>query len=337
MNKNKRPYGHGTLKSQFSELEMIDELSKLILGNMSEWELSKHSRRSALEIELLNSLEVHSCPFCQSADIVKDGYQKDGTRRYRCKSCGRRFSPLTGTLLDSHKISLAEWIEFCIHLFQFQSLNVSSIDNRNAYSTGRYWLKKIFLCIEKYQDAIILERKAFVDETYLSVMPKGLDMKDGKKLRGLSRNKLCIATATDGNRTFIAYIGNGKPSAKRLIEGLGNHIKPGTLIVDDGEKSHASLCRKLNSERESHPGSPTKGLPDDRNPLDPVNKVHRFFKRFMRNHGGYKRDKVQDWCNLFSFIWNHHGKLPKMVYDVMQLVLNHKKILRYRELFAKKS
>ena len=260
MNKNKRPYGHGTLKSQFSELEMIDELSKLILGNMSEWELSKHSRRSALEIELLNSLEVHSCPFCQSADIVKDGYQKDGTRRYRCKSCGRRFSPLTGTLLDSHKISFAEWIEFCIHLFQFQSLNVSSIDNRNAYSTGRYWLKKIFLCIEKYQDAIILERKAFVDETYLSVMPKGLDMKDGKKLRGLSRNKLCIATATDGNRTFIAYIGNGKPSAKRLIEGLGNHIKPGTLIVDDGEKSHASLCRKLNSERESHPGSTKRGF-----------------------------------------------------------------------------
>lgn len=55
---------------------MIDKLSKLILGNMSEWELSKHSRRSSLEIELLNSLEVHSCPFCQSADIVKDGYQK---------------------------------------------------------------------------------------------------------------------------------------------------------------------------------------------------------------------------------------------------------------------
>ena len=111
MNRNKRPYGHGTLKSQFSESEMIDELSKLILGNMSEWELSKHSRRCALEIELLNSLEVHSCPFCQSSDIAKDG----------------------------------------------------------------------------------------------------------KKLRGISRNKLCIVTATDGNRTFIAYIGNGKPSAKRLM------------------------------------------------------------------------------------------------------------------------
>ena len=205
-------------EAPFSKREMIDELSKLILGNISEWELSKHSRRSALEIELLNSLEVHSCPFCQSSDIAKDG----------------------------------------------------------------------------------------------------------KKLRGISRNKLCIVTATDGNRTFIAYIGNGKPSAKRLI-------------VDDGEKSHASLCRKLNSERESHPGSTTKGLPDGRNPLDPVNEVHRFFKRFMRNHGGYKRDEIQDWCNLFSFIWNHHGKLPEMVYDVMQLVLKYKKILRYRELFLTKS
>lgn len=47
--------------------------------------------------------------------------------------------------------------------------------------------------------------------------------------------------------------------------------------------------------------------------------------------------EVQDWRNLFSFIWNHHGKLPEMVYDVMPLVLNHKRILRYRELFAKKS
>ena len=46
----------------------------------------------------------------------------------------------------------------------------------------------------------------------------------------------------------------------------------------------------------------TKGLPDDKNPLDPINKVHRFFKRFMRSHGGYERDDIQDWCNLFSFI-----------------------------------
>lgn len=86
-------------------------------------------------------------------------------------------------------------------------------------------------------------------------MPKELDMKDGKKLRGLSRKKLCTVTATDGDRTFIPCIGNGKPSSERLA----NPIKPGTLIVDDGEKSHASLCRKLNSERESQSRNEDKG------------------------------------------------------------------------------
>lgn len=337
MNKSNRPYGPRTLKSQFSKLEIIDELSRLILGNMTRWDQSKHSRQSDLETTLLNSLEVNSCPFCQSSAIVKDGHQKNGTRRYRCKSCGKRFSPLTGTLLDSHKIPFAEWIEFCIHLFQFQSLSVSAIDNRNAYSTGRYWIRKIFLCIEDYQEKIMLEGKAYIDETYLSVMPKNLKKKDGKKMRGLSGNKLCIVTATDGTHTFLAYIGNGKPSAKRLIRGLKDHIRPGTLIIDDGEKTHRALCSELDSERKSYPSSMTKGLPDDKNPLDPINKVHRFFKRFMRSHGGYERDDIQDWCNLFSFIWNHHGNLPEMIYDIMRLVLKYRETLRYRDVFSKKS
>lgn len=183
MNKYHKPYGPRTLKSQFSRLKITDELSGLILGNMSEWDSSKHDRKSSLEIELLNSLNVRSCPFCQGVAVVKDGHQADGTRRYRCKACRRRFSPLTGTLLDSHKIPFAEWIEFCIHLFQFQSLSVSAIDNRNAYSTGRYWLKKIFLCIRDYQDTIMVEGTAYIDETYLSVMPKDQIEKDRKKLR----------------------------------------------------------------------------------------------------------------------------------------------------------
>ena len=138
MNKSNKAYGPRTLKSQFSKLETIDELSRLILGNMTGWNQSKQSRQSDLETMLLNIMKVNSCPFCQISAIVKDGRQKNGTRRYHCKSCGKRFSPLTGTLLDSHKIPFAERIEFCIHLFQFQILNVSAIDNRNAYSTGRY-------------------------------------------------------------------------------------------------------------------------------------------------------------------------------------------------------
>ena len=46
MNKSNRPYGPRTLKSQFSKLKETDELSNLIRGNMSEWDSSKHGRKS---------------------------------------------------------------------------------------------------------------------------------------------------------------------------------------------------------------------------------------------------------------------------------------------------
>lgn len=170
---------------------------------MTRWNQSKHSRQSDLETTLLNSMEVNSCPFRQSAAIVKDGRQKNGTRRYRWKSCGKRFSPLTGTLLDSHKIPFAEWIEFCIHLFQFQSLNVSAIDNRNVYSTGRYWLKKIFLCLEDYQEKMMLKGKAYIDETYVSVMPKDLKRKDGKSREACPATSSALSPRLTGHILFL--------------------------------------------------------------------------------------------------------------------------------------
>lgn len=73
------------------QLESMDELSRLILGYMSEWGSSKYDSKGNLEIELLNSLEVRSCPFYQGRAVAKGGYQKNGTRRYCYKACGKRF------------------------------------------------------------------------------------------------------------------------------------------------------------------------------------------------------------------------------------------------------
>lgn len=63
---------------------------------------------------------------------------------------------MTGTLFDSRKIPVAEWIEFPVYLFQYESLSVSSLDNRNVRSTGRYWIKKVFEALKNYRDGIML-------------------------------------------------------------------------------------------------------------------------------------------------------------------------------------
>ena len=64
------------------------------------------------------------------------------------RGCGRSFNPLTGTLLYSRKIPLSEWVEFLLHLFEFNPVKTSARDNRNAERSGKYWLTKVFSALD---------------------------------------------------------------------------------------------------------------------------------------------------------------------------------------------
>lgn len=121
-----------SLRVLFSKFNNDDPLSKLIYSTTSSWYKAKHPSSTINEVELINSLPVDDCPYCKSKIIIKIGKRNDGVQRYKCKNCQRKFNPLTGTLFDSRKIPISEWIEFLLHIFQYESMLVSSIDNRNA-------------------------------------------------------------------------------------------------------------------------------------------------------------------------------------------------------------
>ena len=184
-----------------------------------EWYAAKHRKPSPAELSLVNGLSIECCPHCGGTHFKKSGYYSNGTRRYRCLDCGRVFSPLTGTVFDAHKIPVSEWIEYMIHLFEFHSLSSSASDNRNAKTTGKYWISKVFAVLSDCQKNIILSGRIYLDETYFSVMPKNQTKKpDGKHYRGLSRNKIRVVTATDGINVFLAVCGRGKPSRARILK-----------------------------------------------------------------------------------------------------------------------
>jgi transposase-like protein len=64
------------------------------------------------------------CPHCDSAHVVKQG--RDDTqperRRYECRSCGRRFDDLTGTIFAGHHQPLRAWVL----VLYFMGLNLSN-------------------------------------------------------------------------------------------------------------------------------------------------------------------------------------------------------------------
>ena len=334
-----RHWGHSLRKLSWDESKDKTASQKLISSTVHEWYDAKHRISSNEEIKLINSLNISHCPYCLSVNIKRNGYYRNNTVRYYCNSCKTSFNPLTGTIFDDKKIPISEWIEYLIHLFEFHSITTSARDNRNAYSTGKYWLIKVFEVLKHYQDDIILEGNVYLDETFFKrIESKKILKPDGKEYRGISRNKLCVASAYDDKgHTLLISENVSKPSLRSTWNALGSHINEGSFLIHDGERSHSVLIDKLNLSSIVYDADEIKKLPDDKNPLDPINETHSLAKRFMKAHGGYNRDNLQDFMNLISFILNDPKDRYEKVDKFINMALLSPKRVRYRDAMSKKS
>lgn len=284
------------------------------------------------ELELLNSFTPSVCANCGSISFIKHGRTGTGLIRYRCKECGQTFTVLTGTIFDQRKISISQWLDFMIMVIGYGSFNLTSKMNRNAYNTTRYWVEKLFLILKEWQDSILLSGDVYIDETYYPLMEKDTEKRpDGKGMRGLSRNKICIGCAWDGNNLICIMEGFGKPSKKHTWESFSSHIKEGSKLVHDGDNSHSVLVKRLNLSEDVHTTKETKGLKDKDNPMNPINTQHAMLKKFLRSHSGFKREDIQNYLNFFSFIAsNPEQDTLEKVEILLKLVFENPKILRYR-------
>ena len=315
-----------------------DELTpeeKLFKNTFEEWYSAKHRTASNDEITFINSISIKNCPYCSSIKFIKDGHRKDGIQKYKCNDCSRSFTPLTNTIFDSRKIPISEWFEFLLHLFEFHSIKTSSYDNRNAESTGRYWLIKVFEVLKGIQDDVVLDGTIYLDEMYLPKIKSETVKKNGKKLRGISNNKLGVGVATNKDKSIFIVTGTSKPSVTSTLRTYGSHIKEGSTIIHDKEKSHNALVNKLNLVSITYSSKETVGLEDKENPLDPVNNLHNLAKRFIREHGSYDRDNLQDWMNLVWFILNPPNDKYSKVLKFIEIAISSPKRVKYRDSMMK--
>jgi hypothetical protein len=84
-------------------------------------------------------------------------------------------------------LSISDWIDFLYNLFAYVSLSSDSWNNRNSFTTTRYWLEKEFLILDEYQKGIVLKGNVILDETFYPVRISDMELnEDGTKPRGLS-------------------------------------------------------------------------------------------------------------------------------------------------------
>ena len=286
------------------------------------------------EAELVNSYVPKKCPFCASEKFKKSGRTQSGIQRYMCE-CGKTFVSTTGTIFDERKISISEWMEYCLNLFRHVSITADSWNNKNAFTTSKYWLQKLFLTLEGVQNGIVLADYVWLDETFYSVRSEDIVRKeDGDKLRGVSRNQICIGVATDKKHTIFLVEGTGKPSQKKTLAAFRDHIMPGSTLIHDRESSHAKLVQELSLKSIAYASKDLKGLPDKANPMNPVNRAHDILKKFLNTHSGFNRDDIQGYLNLFAFVTNPPGDLLEKVELAIKSAFENPKSLRYRDYYS---
>lgn len=314
-------------------------MQEFIKANYDESWTQKHTvPANTNEAVLINTILPAKCPHCQGEDFVKKGRTHNGVQRYLCRNCGRKFLPTTGTIFDEHKISIREWIDYCLNILRYVSITADSWNNKNDFKTSRYWLQKLFLVLEDYPNTILLRDRVWLDETFYSLRTADIERNtDGSKPRGVSRNKMCIGVACDKKRIICFYEGTGRPTQKQTYEKFKGHIAEGSTLIHDEEQAHKKLVTQLQLVSEAYNSKVLKGLSDQENPLNRINEVHARLKDFLNAHSGFIRDDLQDYLNLFTLIMNPPSDKLEKVEIILNLAFQNPKMLRYRDFYTDKS
>ena len=289
------------------------------------------------ETDLINSYVPKECPHCASEATKLNGRTRNGVQRYKCLSCNQTYSSVTRTIFEGHKISISEWMEYTLNIFRYISVNADSWNNRNAFTTSRYWLEKLFLLLEPYTDNLILSNEVWFDETFYSVRNDDIiHTEDGKKLRGLSINQMCIGVACDKNQTICIFEGYGKPSQKKTYESFKDHITIGSTLIHDNDNAHKKLVKELQLKSVVYDSNVIKHMSDKENPLNRVNRIHYLLKAFLHAHTSFNRDKIQGYLNLFTFVMNPPSNHLEKAELLLDLAFKNPITLRYRDFYSVK-
>jgi len=232
------------------------------------------------------------CPSCGSTHIVKNG-SAHGKRRFRCNECRFYFCTTSGKLTEGSSASEKTWNVFIEGMLSDDTLPVLADKCHISLSTAHAWRMKLFSQVGNSVEGKILKGVIQEDEFYLSASFKGnwkstLNLgieKDYSHIvpdyqkygfrdqphergsqdskRGLSKDKVCVATAIDESRNIIGKpIGRGNVSSKGLSYAFTGKMDHGSILVIDKSKGGITFARAsglahfaLDSKKESRKGT----------------------------------------------------------------------------------
>ena len=256
------------------------------------------------------------CVHCGLLDVCKCGHTKSGHQRFRCKGCGKTFTYASRTIFNGAKKELDMYLRYIHCMMQGMTIRESAYECHITKNNSFYLRHKILDALQEMQNSVKLEGIVEADETYFPISFKGNHSKsktfvmpreahkrgERAKKRGISKEKVCVACAVDGDHKSIAHISNlGRPSVASISAVLGGRIAEYSVLCTDkmnsyvpfAEHEHINVIRLKSTKR-------VDGIFS----IQHINNYHSQLKKFIDRFNGVSTKYLPNylvWHNLKNY------------------------------------
>lgn len=301
-----------SVKSYFKGLDnqtqkkMLEELT--VISDQSEFNLL------SIREEQLNNKQG-SCPHCNSIKYTKDGREKSGVQRYRCKSCKRRFNSFSGTWLA--KINKKELLVPYIKLMH-EGLSLEKIKKELHINkkTAFDWRHKIAASLHS-DDKSKFEGITESDETFFLHSQKGSKnllqkpRKRGKKAkqRGINNEHVAAIVTMDRAKNIdLKVVCLGRITKKDIVRAIGGKINKQTVLCTDGHVSYKGFAIDNNLEHHVLRGNLKQYVKQKTYHIQHVNSADSRLKTWIdREMHGVATKYLQSYLNWFRYREKYKG------------------------------
>lgn len=284
--------------------------------------------------------KTKTCLKCGAlTSLIKNGKDIKGNQRYKCKECNKTF--IANESVTKH-LRLTDYkIKKLIGLMiDDVTLEVIARNLSLNLKTVLYYRYLVFYSLKNYQNEVKLDGEVLIDETFISIREKEYKhtRADGKGIRGISFNQLCIITMINLFGVSVAKVSSRAMALPyHYINLFTNNIGNVEALIHDGNTKSFQFINQFGVSK-------INGRKDQTGEYSTIiiDSYHNNFKRFLFKHNGYKLKNIQHYLNFFVYRQNylaksniknmtHQKKVKnKMSEDLLKRVKNISKSVTYK-------
>ena len=255
---------------------------------------------------------VEVCPKCGKLHphVIKSGFAGSGKLLFRCMKCGKRFTYDHGTLTWYSHQNADKWRTLILDTFEGTGLDSTRRKISVNIQTAFNMRQRLMCMMEKELENEVLSGEVELDETFVSSSRKSLFREEDacfgvvaqRTKRGLSMQKVCIASGVDASGNAFAHAYNCGHFGQTMAMNLSSHIADGCLVTTDDTASYDRLLREKGCFHKTCIDCTDHKAEVN---LNRINSFHSMIKKFYRGYRGVATKYINRYAALFSFAWKY--------------------------------